>query len=78
MIQRYVFYNEQDWLTPYLDADEQTWEPKFSALVPTLFMNNFMESLERSVSAFFFSFDMQRSTDIYLDCFLGGCMAASL
>eukprot|EP00981_Chlorochromonas_danica_P002888 scaffold579_cov146-Ochromonas_danica.AAC.6 len=49
--QRYVFYAELDPLTPYLDGDEQTWEPRFSGLLPVLFLSYYLSALERSIAA---------------------------
>jgi hypothetical protein len=51
LCQHYVFYQEQDSLTPYLDATEFTVEPKFSATVPVLFLSALLEAMERSVMA---------------------------
>jgi hypothetical protein len=44
----YVFYNDVDTLTPFMDAEEFTWEPKYAAKIPLLFLENFTASLIRS------------------------------
>lgn len=51
LYQNYVFYSEQDTLTPLLKVTEQSWEPKFSGMVSLLFMENFLTSLKKSMSA---------------------------
>ena len=51
LMQNYVFYNEMDSITPYLDAKEQCWEPKFAASIPMAFFTNLQGSLERSIRA---------------------------
>ena len=60
LTQNYVFYNELDSITPYLDAKEQCWEPKFVAPIPYVFLSNFQSSLERSISAWEGRYELER------------------
>ncbi len=62
--QDYVFYmpdtDVPHCLYPELDAREETWEPKFSAHVPVVFLKNFHDSLTRSVKAWEERYDLER------------------
>ena len=60
LTQRYVFYNEVDNLTPYIDAEENTWEPKYAAQVPLLFLENFTASLIRSTYSWNLRYELER------------------
>lgn len=60
LTQNYVFYNELDTITPYLDAKEQCWEPKFVASIPLVFLSNLQQSLERSIAAWEKRLELER------------------
>jgi hypothetical protein len=47
--QNYVFYNEMDSITPFLDSKETAYEPKFVANIPLIFLTNLQASIERSI-----------------------------
>ena len=58
--QRYVFYNEQDQYQPQIIAEESTWEPRFSAQIPALFMENLTSALMRSINAWNMRYELER------------------
>jgi hypothetical protein len=49
---KYVFYAEDNAFTPLVHAEESTWEPRYSALVPAMFMENFTSGLLRLLLVF--------------------------
>jgi hypothetical protein len=60
LTQNYVFYNELDSITPYLDAKEQSYEPKFVAPIPFVFLSNVQQSLEKSIDAWHQRYEIER------------------
>lgn len=58
--QRYVFYGEQDPYIPLVVAEESTWEPRYSALIPAMFMENFTAALMRSINAWNMRYELER------------------
>eukprot|EP01034_Spumella_vulgaris_P028565 gene28565-35447_t len=60
LMQRYVFYNDIDTLTPYMDCEEYTWEPKYAAKIPLLFLENFTASLIRSTYSWNLRYELER------------------
>lgn len=58
--QRYVFYSEQDHTSQLVSAEESTWEPRHSALIPALFMENFTSALVRSINAWNMRYELER------------------
>ncbi len=60
LMQRYVFYDDQDHLTPRIDAEEYNWEPKYTAKIPLLFLENFTASLIRSTYSWNLRYEFER------------------
>eukprot|EP01031_Cornospumella_fuschlensis_P047171 gene47171-57772_t len=60
LAQRFVFYQEQDALTPHLDALEQAVEPQVSAVLPYLFFAALLRSLESAVRAWEQRLELER------------------
>jgi hypothetical protein len=58
--QRYVFYSEQDPYKPLVVAEESTWEPRHSAQIPALFMENFTAAIMRSINAWNMRYELER------------------
>lgn len=58
--QRYVFYSEQDHCCQLVSAEESTWEPRHSALIPAMFMENFTSALVRSINAWNMRYELER------------------
>lgn len=58
--QRYVFYAEANQFEPLVHAEESTWEPRFSALLPAMFMENFTSALVRSINAWNMRYELER------------------
>lgn len=58
--QRYVFYAENNQFEPLIHAEESTWEPRFAALIPAMFMENFTSALVRSINAWNMRYELER------------------
>jgi len=60
VVQRYVFYGEQDPLSPRINAEESAWEPRHAAVVPALFLDAFCASLVRSINCWRLRYELER------------------
>lgn len=57
---KYVFYNEEDCLSPQVEAEEVVWEPKFVAKISSYFVDEFATRLVRSINAWNLRHELER------------------
>lgn len=60
MRQQYVFYNSEDTLAPIVDVEEVVWEPRYTATVAAKFLDNCINSLDKSVQAWRLRCELER------------------
>lgn len=69
LMEKFVFYNEDDISTPKVDIQEISLEPRLAFRIPNIFVQNVMTALQRSIDGWKKRFHIERMRQGYFfDC----------